>query len=82
MAFFGSTESQELVKDIIKKAAHPEDKIFEEIKWMKKEAEAHFLDTVNYITSLEKSIDKLNNKVDLLLDLKTLKEKIDKLVRT
>lgn len=53
--------------------------ITEEIKWIKKENNAHFQDIMNYFDAIQEQMKELTKKVDTILNIKILKERIEKI---
>ena len=59
--------------------AHPEVKILEEITWLNKKNYAHFQDTMNCFKGIREDIIELTKKIDIIFDIKNLKERVEKL---
>jgi len=59
--------------------AHPENKILKEIEFNGNRIITYHLDTLNHLGIIESKIQKLENKIDIILDIKNLKEKVKKL---
>ncbi|KKL03977.1 hypothetical protein LCGC14_2620640 [marine sediment metagenome] len=65
--------------EIHRNKAHPEKEINENIETLRELQLTIHTNLTKQNSQLDKKIDKLNKKVDVLLDLKILKQKIDKL---
>ena len=75
MVYFPQTPSTKFERKLRKKA-DPNTKVLERINELAKMNTANFRDMMNYVDTLESMIIRLVSKVDILIDIKELKDKV------